>query len=72
MEKGDVTVTLEDSSLKNVQLSLYTSGGRQILGKTAEVANGIVKINMDGFSSGMYSLKIETSNATYTRKIIKK
>ncbi|MBU2973139.1 DUF7619 domain-containing protein [Zobellia sp. B3R18] len=72
VEKGDVTVTLEDSSLKNVQLSLYTSGGRQILGKTAEVANGIVKINMDGFSSGMYSLKIETSNATYTRKIIKK
>ncbi|WP_289062661.1 FG-GAP-like repeat-containing protein [uncultured Zobellia sp.] len=72
VEKGDITVILKDSSIKNVQLTLYTSGGRQIIGKTVEAVNGIVKMNMDGFSSGMYSLKIETSNATYTRKIIKK
>lgn len=72
VEKGDVTVILEDNSINDVRLSLYTSSGRQIFGKTAEVVNGVVKINMDGFSSGMYSLNIETSNNTYTKKIIKK
>lgn len=72
VEKGDITVILEDSATKDVQLSLYTSGGRRILEKTAEVENGVVKINMEGFATGMYSLKIETSNETYTRKIIKK
>ncbi|WP_276166765.1 DUF7619 domain-containing protein [Zobellia alginiliquefaciens] len=72
VEKGDVTIILKDSSIKDVQLSLYTSRGRQIMGKTVKTVNGIVKVNMDGFSSGMYSLKIETSNETYTRKIIKK
>ncbi len=71
VKNGDVTVILEDSSIKDVQLFLYTSEGRQIFGKTAEVVSGAVKINMDSFSSGIYTLKIETHNETFIRKIIK-
>ncbi|MGS0527956.1 DUF7619 domain-containing protein [Zobellia nedashkovskayae] len=71
VKNGDVTVILEDSSIKDVQLFLYTSEGRQIFGKTAVVVSGAVKINMDSFSSGIYTLKIETRNETFTRKIIK-
>lgn len=72
LERGDVTIILEDNSVSDIHWFLYSSDGRQILSKTAKVVNNALKINMDGLYSGMYYLRVKTYYQTYNLKIIKK
>ncbi len=68
----DVTILLDDHSIQEIELLLYSDSGRRVMQKIIEMSNGKAKMNMSTLPSGIYSLKINTENQTYNRRIIKK
>ncbi|MCL6266326.1 T9SS type A sorting domain-containing protein [Flagellimonas myxillae] len=70
--KGDITINLSGIPDGKIQTALFTNDGKLVRQKEHEAANSIVKINMDGLPSGVYSLHIKNGIKSYSRKIIKK
>lgn len=67
---GSFTISLEDKALKNVSVVVY-----DVLGKPVYVTDNLsdtFEINLPNLASGVYFVKLSTSNYSETLKFIKK
>ncbi|WP_209404740.1 FG-GAP-like repeat-containing protein [Pseudozobellia sp. WGM2] len=69
---GNITIQIPESYTGNAQLFLFSNIGSLASSQSLEVANGIIEFNMDGWASGVYSIKVETPENSYNQRIIKK
>ncbi|WP_400073338.1 FG-GAP-like repeat-containing protein [Zobellia russellii] len=72
IESGDITIALPTPYSGNAQLVLFSNIGTLLTSLTVEVVNGNLMLNMDGWASGVYSVRIETTEESFNQRIIKK
>ncbi|NEN25445.1 T9SS type A sorting domain-containing protein [Cryomorpha ignava] len=61
----ELTITL----LKKSSINIYNSLGQVVFSKQQN--NGVIKVNMSGFSKGVYIVSIQNNNGFISRKVIK-
>jgi hypothetical protein len=66
----EVSVLIPNMVDKDVLLVLYANDGRKVLQQVEKTNNGPIILNVNGLTSGIYTLKIEAVNKTYSRRII--
>ncbi len=64
---GVVTVS---SSIPAGEVSLWDMLGRQVLVRTASMPDGSVQVSLNGVASGLYLLKLTTSQGVMNRKLV--
>ncbi|MBI2271306.1 MAG: T9SS type A sorting domain-containing protein [Bacteroidetes bacterium] len=68
---GELNLTFLDHRLENVQLKIESLAGQLLLDEPVNCKTGVVhKIDISGFSSGMYLLKLIDQQRVITRKIL--
>ncbi|GAB5473573.1 MAG: hypothetical protein Mars2KO_16720 [Maribacter sp.] len=72
IENGGITIALSTPYSGNAQLLLFSNIGTLLTSLTVEVVNGNLVFNLDGWASGIYSIRIETTEESYNQRIIKK
>ncbi|WP_289039190.1 FG-GAP-like repeat-containing protein [uncultured Zobellia sp.] len=71
VKNGKVTVLIIDSVDGIAKLTLFDNTMKLVKTMDQKLTKGTVTLDMDGLSSGLYSLQIETKTGAYTRKILK-
>lgn len=71
---GRITLSLNLKLASAVSVSLYNTGGAQVFGRTYR-ANGSTRLTvsgLDNLAGGIYMLKVESAEGTYSKKLIKR
>jgi len=73
IEEGDLTIFLGNLSKREVELSLFNTGGTStVFKKSIQVSDNSVRFNVDRLATGIYILNIKTDDKLLTYKIIRK
>jgi len=70
---GIVSLDIDNGTIGDFNVSVYNFLGSLITSKSYDTASGSMKINMDmsDYTNGIYILKIDSKNATVSKRIIK-
>ncbi|MEM8998980.1 MAG: thrombospondin type 3 repeat-containing protein [Bacteroidota bacterium] len=70
VENGEVTVILPEELSKKPRITIYGSSGRRVFERSFESEQNSIQLNVNGLTSGIYTLKIETASQTDFQRII--
>lgn len=70
VDNGSVSIMVPGAVGENVRLSLYANDGKMVLQKNTTNTGNPIELNVSGFTSGIYSLRLEVGNEEDARRII--
>lgn len=68
---GSVNVELAKGLGENATVSVYDMTGKLLYNKQHNLSTGRASIDISAFNSGVYSIKVQTDETTYTKQLIK-
>ena len=69
---GELSVSFSSQSNENISIELYTMDGRRLFQKNYNNNEEVIKLNMNGISSGVYFLKTTRGNLNNVQKVLVK
>ncbi|MBW8201595.1 FG-GAP-like repeat-containing protein [Flagellimonas abyssi] len=70
VDNGSVSIMVPGAVGENVRLSLYANDGKMVLQKYTTNTGNPIELNVNGLTSGIYSLRLEVGNEVDARRII--
>ena len=72
ISSGELSVYLGSNEFEEVEVSLFTVSGSQIMDKPIRPDNGYIRMPMNGLAKGIYLMNIKTEKSLLNYKILKR